>query len=67
MLGASVLITFYLRFKLGGSSEYRNVIVQDTPVRGDDDGELPLELSGEGDDKKGEEDSKISVSVKQLG
>ena len=64
MLGASVFITLYLRYKLGGSSEYRNVTIVDASVRGDDS-ELPLELDGEDVDKKGEGKTKVSVLAKE--
>lgn len=64
MLGASVFITLYLRYKLGGSSEYRNVTIENPPVRGDDS-ELPLELDGEDMDKKAGDRTKVSVLAKE--
>jgi hypothetical protein len=65
MLSASVLITTYLRFKLGGSSEYReNIVVTDsTPQQ---DAELPTELAGDDDtDKKAGDATKVSVLTKE--
>jgi hypothetical protein len=65
MLGASVLITVYLRFKLGGSSEYRENIVVTESSTGED-AELPTELAGDEDmDKKASEAVKVSVLTKE--
>jgi hypothetical protein len=65
MLGASVLITVYLRFKLGGSSEYReNIVVTESSRK--QDAELPTELAGDEDmDKKAGEAAKVSVLTKE--
>lgn len=65
MLGASVLITVYLRFKLGGSSEYReNIVVTESSMG--QDGELPTELAGDDDtEKKASEAVKVSVLTKE--
>ena len=68
MLGASVLITTYLRFKLGGSSEYREniVVIENT---GEQDAELPTVLAEDedGDEKKAKaaDSSKVTVLTKE--
>lgn len=67
MLGASVLITIYLRFTLGGSSEYRETIVMHDRSAMENT-ELPTTLVGEDDDddkKKAAESGRVTVLTRE--
>jgi hypothetical protein len=67
MLGASVLITIYLRYTLGGSSEYRETIVMHDRSAMENT-ELPTTLIGDNDEddkKKAEDSGRITVLTRE--